>query len=298
MMYLITGATGNIGKAIALELLTKGKKIKLISRNAERLKELTAKGGIAIEGDVNDPDFILKAFEGVDAVFLMIPPNLKSENLRGDQHRITDNYVQAVKQHNIKNVILLSSIGAHLRNGAGVVDGLGYLEEEFSKIHGINVLNLRPAIFMENLFGMIDMIKHTGTAGSAIKADIKMPMVATKDIAEVAAKHLIDLKFKGNTIEYILGPRDLTYNEVFEVLGKAIGKIDLKYTQFNYEEAKNGMVQSGIISEDVAKAFIGLAIGVNDGYVLNAHKRTSHNFSPTSIEEFAKRFANLYNMKN
>ena len=133
-MYAITGATGNIGKAIAFELLSKGKKVRAIGRNAERLKELSDKGAETAIGDIYDSAFVQKAFAGCEAVFCLIPPNMQATDFTRDQYKVADNYVNAVKANNIKYVLVLSSIGAQIRKGAGIVDGLGYLEERFRMI--------------------------------------------------------------------------------------------------------------------------------------------------------------------
>jgi uncharacterized protein YbjT (DUF2867 family) len=295
-MFVITGATGNIGKILVLELLSKGKKIRAIARHRDKLQTLAEKGAEIVVGDLYDAAFAKQAFEGASAAFCLIPPKLQSTEFRKEQQLVADNMFEAVKLNNVKHVVLLSSIGAYLRHGAGVVDGLGYMEEKFLTLKNVNVVNLRPGYFMENLFGQISTIKQMNIAGSPIKGNLKMPMVATKDIAQVAFELLNDLKFSGNTIKYVLGPRDVSYNEVISVLGKAIGIPDLKYVQFSYEDAKNGMVQSGFISPNVAELFNGLAEAVNSGAALNAHTRTHENSSPTSIEEFAQVFAQMYKL--
>ncbi|MDP4291561.1 MAG: NAD(P)H-binding protein [Bacteroidota bacterium] len=286
-MYAITGASGHIGKAIAIELLSKGKKIRAISRNADHLKDITIKGGEACIGDLYDSAFVQKAFAGCEAVFCMIPPNMQSPDFKRDQERIVTNFVQSVKANNIKYIVLLSSIGAHLRKGAGIVDGLGYLEERFSELKDINVINLRCGYFMENILGQLEMIKQTGLMGSSIKGDIAFPIVATKDIANVAVKWLLNLNFKGNTIQYVLGQRDIAYNEITQVVGNAIGNHDLRYVQYSYEDAENGMIHAGF-SKNVAHLMQGLAEAFNSGKALNAHTRTRDNSTPTSLEEFVK----------
>lgn len=286
-MYAITGATGNIGKAIVFELLSKGKKVRAIGRNAERLKELSDKGAETVIGDIYDSAFVQKAFTGCEAVFCLIPPNMQSTDFKRDQYKVADNYVNAVKFNKTKYVLLLSSIGAHLRKGAGIVDGLGYLEERFTELNDVNVLNLRCGYFMENLIGQLEMIKQTGVVGSSIKADLKIPFVATKDIAEYTAKRLLNLNFKGNTIEYILGPRDVSFTEVTEIIAKSIGKPDLKYVEFSHEDAKNGMIHAGFVSRNVAELMVIMAEAINNGKAF-AFTRTRENSSPTTVEEFIK----------
>ena len=294
-MYAITGASGKIGKNVALELLTRGKKVRVIGRGEEKLKPLTEKGAEAMIGDLADGSFLNRAYSGAKAVYVLIPPNSHSSDFKAYQQKIAHNHLEAVKANGVKYVILLSSIGAHLRNGAGVVDGLGYLEEIFSQLKEVNVLNLRPTYFMENIFGQLGTIRQMGITGSPVKADLRFPMVATRDIAAVAAKRLLDLSFTGNTVEYVLGPADVSYNEVTSVIGKAIGKPDLKYVQFSYEDSKKGMVQSGFASENVAELYNGLAEGLNNGSVLKDHTRTPDNTTPTSIENFAQVFAQVFN---
>jgi uncharacterized protein YbjT (DUF2867 family) len=289
-MYAITGASGNIGKVLALELLTKGKKVRAIGRTESRLKDIKAKGGETLIGDLYDSTFVQNAFANCESVFLMIPPIPHATDFRKDQDKITNNYINAVRTNKVRNVVLLSSVGAHLRQGAGVVDGLGYLEERFSELKDVNVLSLRCGYFMENLLGQLDMINQTGVMGSSIKGNIPFPIVATKDIGMVAAKCLLDQKFKAFTIQYVLGPKDLSYNEITRIVGHAIGHPDLKYVEFSYDDAENGLVHSGFVSKNVAHLYSGMSEAFNSGKALTAHTRTKENTTPTTLEEFVKSF--------
>jgi uncharacterized protein YbjT (DUF2867 family) len=293
-MYLITGATGNIGNRAAKELLSKGKEVRVVSRHEDKMKELSDRGAEVLVGDVSDKTFVNRAFSGITAAYCMIPPNSMSKSMRKDQQIIARNYVDAVKTTGTKHVILLSSVGAHLKNGCGMVDGLADLESYFSELKEVNVLNLRPGFFMENLYMQLNIIKEYGMAGSPIKADLKLPVVATKDIAAVVERHLILLDFKGNTTEYVLGPKDLNFNEITNILGKAINKPDLKYKQFSKEEAKKGMIDSGYVSENVADLYTELYDSFNSGLALNAHTRTPQNSTSTKLEEFASNLAYAY----
>jgi uncharacterized protein YbjT (DUF2867 family) len=292
--YVIAGASGNIGKIVAKELLSHGHHVRLLARSEEKLKELIALGGEAFTGDIMDSAYLTMAFAGADAVFCLMTPNMHSSDVFGEQKQIADNYFAAVKANNIQNVVLLSSVGAHLRQGAGVVDGLGYMEELFLQLKEINVINLRPTYFMENTLGMIGTIKHMGIAGNPVNPDLKFPMVATKDIGAVAAKRLLDLGFSGNSVEYVLGARDISYGEVTAIAGAAIGKPELKYVQFPYEDAIKGMVGAGFCGEDAAKLMVGLAQAMNEGRLFGAHERNAENTTPTTYEEFAHTFAWVY----
>jgi uncharacterized protein YbjT (DUF2867 family) len=293
-MYVIAGASGNTGKIVAQELLSHGKKVKVIGRDAGHLKTLVDKGAEPLIGDLTDRAFLKKAFSGAEAVYILLPPNPKSDDFRAFQNTLSDNYVEAIKAGGVKYVVLLSSIGAHLRHGAGVIDGLGYLEERLAALTDVNVLNLRPSYFMENLFTQIDLIKKAGIAGSAIKGDTRFPMVSSADVAAVAAKRMLDLTFKGNSVEYILGNSDYSFNEVTRIIGKEIGKPDLKYVQFSYDEARKAMVGSGYLSENMADLYNQMAESFNNGKAMNDFKRTPENSTATRAEDFARVFAGAY----
>jgi hypothetical protein len=135
-----------------------------------------------------------------------------------------------------------------------------------------------------------------GIAGSAVRGDLVIPFVATKDVGAVAAKRLLDLAFTGKSHEYILGERDLSHNEVTKILGAAIGKPDLQYVTFSYEQAEQAMAQ--MMSADYAHRLALMAKDMNEGEMLGDFKRTKENSSPTSIEEFAHWFAAAYNTES
>jgi hypothetical protein len=146
---------------------------------------------------------------------------------------------------------------------------------------------------MENLYWNIDLIKKMGIDGSALKADLPMPLIATQDIAAEAVRLLLDLKFTGKSVRELLGQRDVAMADVTRVLGQAIGKPDLKYVQFPYDEAEKAMLGMGL-SPSVTLAYIEMTRGFNDGIVKPAKKRSAKNTTPTSIEQFAKVFAAVY----
>lgn len=294
-MYVITGASGNIGKVIANELLNAGKKVRVISRNADNVKELVAKGAERAIGNIEDVEFLSKVFSRATAVYAMIPPNYETESYRGFQNKIADAQIEAAKQTGVEFVVTLSSVGAHLPEKGGVVQGMFDMEQKWNAVNGINVLHLRPSYFMENLFGQVETIKGMGVMGSPIKTDMSFPIVATKDIGETAAKRLLALDFSGKEVQYVLGSRDVTYNEIAGILGNAINKPDLKYVEFSYEDTKQAMMNGWGLNEDSANAFIEFMKSANEGKIFEDVKRNEQNTTPTSVEDFSQTFAAIYN---
>ena len=118
-------------------------------------------------------------------------------------------------------------------------------------------------------------------------------MIATRDIAEVAAQLLLDLGFSGHSTRELLGQRDITMEEATRILGKAIGKGDLGYVQFPYEQAEQAMVALGL-SQDVARSVNEMDRALNEERVRPLEKRSAANTTPTSFEQFAERFAAVY----
>jgi uncharacterized protein YbjT (DUF2867 family) len=293
--YVITGATGNTGKPITLGLLEKGQRVRIISRSAEKAKELTDKGAELFLGDTYDLNLVTHAFSGADAVYAMIPFDAAAPDYTGSQVQHATVIAEAIKAARIKFVVMLSSVGAHLPEGAGVVQGLQKTEAIFNTIGGLDAMYLRAGYFMENTLMQAGAIKFMGAMGSPVLGDLKIPMVATRDIAAVALRYLLDLSFSGKNVDYVLGQRDISYNEIAAIYGNAIGKPDLKYYAGSYEEGRQAMLQMGM-GESVVNKLIEFIRAMNEGRALGDANRTPANTTPTSIEDFSKVFKAVYEM--
>jgi uncharacterized protein YbjT (DUF2867 family) len=293
-LFAITGATGNIGSKIANALLKEGKKVRVIGRTADRLKPFTDKGAEAFVGSVDDAEAMTRAFAGATAVFAMIPPNVTSPNVRAYQNKVSEALAAGISRSGVKHVVNLSSVGAHQPDKGGPINGLYDQEQRLNQLSDVNVLHLRPAFFMENNLMNIGVIKQMGSNGSPLNPDLAMPMIATKDIAAEAVQRLIQRDFTGHSVKELLGQRDLTQSEVTRILGSAIGKSDLGYVQFPYEAAQEAMLKMGL-SADMAAQYIEMQRSFNEGILKPSQPRSPQNTTRTSIEEFSKFFAKVYN---
>jgi uncharacterized protein YbjT (DUF2867 family) len=291
-MFVITGATGKVGGGIAEKLLSDGKKVKAIGRNREKLKGLEAKGAEIAVGDMADPIFLAKAFAGAEAVFAMVPPDLTVPDMHAHYDKYGIAIAKALAESGVRFVVHLSSMGADIPKGTGPIVGLYHQEQRLNALKDVNVLHLRPGYFMENQYGSIGMIKGMGINGSPLKADLKFPQIHTRDIAAAGAKRMEKLDFTGKSVQDLLGPRDISMRETTAALGKAIGKPELPYVQFPYDEAVKGMIGAGL-SENVAENFAEMNKSINEG-IVGTVPRTAANSTPTTIEEFAVEFARAY----
>lgn len=286
-MYVVTGATGNTGSIVANRLLDAGKKVRVISRHPEHLKELVARGAEPFVADLSDEAALTKALTGAEAAYVMIPPDISTPDPRGYQNQVGDAIAGALEAAGVKNAVSLSSVGADKESGTGPVAGLHEFENKLNKISGLNVLHLRAGYFMENTLGQVAAIKGFGKTAGPLSGDLKLPMIATRDIGEAAAEALLKLDFKGNQTRELLGQRDLSYNEATAIIGKSIEDSDLQYVHLPNEQIQPILVQMGM-SSSMADLILEMSGALNSGYMKALEPRTAKNTTPTSFETFVE----------
>lgn len=285
-MYAITGATGNTGTIVVEQLLAAGKKVRAIGRSTEKLQALASKGAEPFIADLTDAASLTRAFTGADGVYLMIPPRPDSHDPLGYRKQVTGALTSAIEKAEGKHAVTLSSIGADKPSGTGPVVGLHELEEKLNAITGLNVLHLRPGYFMENTLAQVNVVQTFGTTAGPLLPNLKIDMIATRDIGASAALALIN-PGSGHQVRELLGQRDLTMTEVAQVIGKAIGKPDLGYLQSPDAQTRASLVLAGM-SEKVADLLLEMAHAMNSGHMRALEPRSAGNTTPTSFETFVR----------
>jgi uncharacterized protein YbjT (DUF2867 family) len=288
--FAIMGATGQIGRVLAETLLKQGHDVHVIGRAKSKLAALEAKGATGHAAAFDDANALANAFKGASAVFTMIPPGYDTDDYPGFQNRIGEAIAQAVKQAKLTHVVSLSSLAAQWPSGTGPIAGLHRQEERLKKIPGLNVVHLRPGYFMENQFWAIPVIKQHGVSGSAMRGDKPVLMVATRDIAAKAAEILSDPDFSGSSVVELVAPRGYTLTETTAILGKAIGKPDLKYVQFSEDDTRKAMLGMGMKPHTI-EVMLEMDRAFNDGRLVPEGKTVQ---GPTTLEQFAPVFAKVY----
>lgn len=283
-MFAITGATGNTGGVVAEKLLASGEKVRVIGRDTGRLARFVQKGADAFAADITDSAALARAFEGATAVYALIPPNISSNDVRGYQERVGDALASALRQASVQRAVTLSSVGADKSEKVGPVVGLHNLEQKLNAIEGLNVIHLRAGYFMENVLPQVDVIRNFGILGGPVRADLPLPMIATRDIGTVAAE-LLKSGFTGKQSRELLGQRDVSYKEMASIIGRAIGKPELGYVQLPAQQLKPALTQMGM-SSNMADLLLEMAEALNSGYMKALEPRSAGNTTPTSIEAF------------
>jgi uncharacterized protein YbjT (DUF2867 family) len=235
-MYVILGATGHTGAIVANELLAKKKKVRVVGRDSKRLTGFASRGAEAFTANVTDEKTLNRAFAGAEAVYIVIPTDMANEDYSRFQSQASDAIATALEKQEVKHAVTLSSIGADKPDKTGPIVGLHELESRLNQIKGLSVVHLRAGYFMENTLPQVGVIKSLGVMSGPVDPDVKLPMIASRDIGAAAAEALLKLDFEGKQTRELHGQRDLTYVEAAGIVGQAIGKPDLKYVRLPDEQ--------------------------------------------------------------
>lgn len=298
MKLTVTGSLGNISRILIEKLVSAGHQVKVISSNVERTKEIEQLNAIPLVGFVEDYAFVKKAFEGSDAVYLMIPPNFRSTDLKQYIKTVGEQYANALKETGVKYAVNLSSIGAHLENGFGPTGSNFYVEQKLNELQEVNVLHLRPGMFLTNFYGAIPMIRHQNMLGNNFSGSVNLPLTHPKDIAEAAFKALNDLSTSGKQIQYIVSDEKTGF-EITQTLSNAVGKSNVNWIEFPDEQLLTVLMRSGF-SEQMAKVYmVEIGIALRDGsFMEDYNKNKSVSVGGTTLQDFSKEFAMAYQYSN
>jgi len=286
-LIAVVGGSGNVGAPLARTLLARGVRVRVIGRSRERMEPLVARGAEPFAGSVDDVKFLAAAFRGADAVLAMIPPDPRSEEPVERGRRLAEAMAAAVQVARVQRVVTLSSVGAELPEGTGPIRTLHGLEQRFDQTPAIHLVHLRPSFFFENFLAAIPLIRHSGLNGSAFGPDVSLDMNAARDVADAAAAHLAAPDFTGRTVHELHGPRSYTHREATAILGAAIGRPELPYQQFSYEDFIRAMVSAGLALA-TATLYAEMCRGFNEGRIHPRAPRSTATTTPTSLEEFAR----------
>lgn len=293
MKIVVTGSLGHISRPLVEKLTAAKHDVTVISSNADRKNEIEALGAKAAIGSVSDLAFVTDTFKGADAVYTMVPPTFSASNWKEHIAGIGKIYARAIADAGVKKVVNLSSIGAHMPDGCGPVSGLYQVEQALNALEGVHVKHLRPGFFFYNFFANIGMIKHMGIIGGNYGEGTRLIVADTSDIADVAAEELLHLSFEGKSVKYIISDEKTT-DQVAAILGKAIGKPDLKWVNFTDADTLGGMLQNGV-PEDVAKNYAEMGAAMRSGEMAAEYNKSrAATFGKNNLETFAPVFAAAY----
>lgn len=211
-----------------------------------------------------------------------------------DQDKRGEAIASAIRESGVRHVVALSSVGGELASGNGFIASLHRQERRLRALEGVNVMFLRPGAFFEGFYAALETIRHEGVVADSVAPEAKVPMIATADIAAVAAAALQESNWSGIVVRELLGPRDLTYTEVAAAIGEAIGQADLQYVQLPDEELVAILTEAAGFSPDFAALFVEFNQALSEGRLHSLEGRNESNTTPTEFDEFAAELAHAY----
>jgi uncharacterized protein YbjT (DUF2867 family) len=252
MRIVVTTPTGNIGSKLTPVLLDRGAEVTVIARHPDKVKDVQERGAKVIAGDHSNAKIVQTAVEGADALFFLIPPPYTSHDPIGDYRHFGEAAAKAVAGNPKLHVVLLSSVGANRPDGTGLIKGLHHAENALRPV-AKNLTILRANYFMENVLSSLPEIMKDGNIYALVTGSVSMPQVATADIANVAADVLLKPQ-SGHRVVDVVGPEDLKFDQVAQMVGTAIGK-KVNHATVPPESMAPALVGAGF-SQEVAREFV------------------------------------------
>jgi uncharacterized protein YbjT (DUF2867 family) len=286
-MFTVMGITGNVGGAVAENLLAAGKTVRGVVRIPGKAKAWADRGVDLVQSAYDDVAGLAKAFAGAEGVFAMIPPDFAPAPGLPDQKRTIAAIREALERAKPGKAAFLSSIGAEQPSGLGLITST-HLMEQATRTLPTPVAYLRAGSFMENWLGALDHIRATGEMPFFYAPlDRKFPLIATRDIGLAGAKILQDSWTSERLLE-VDGPEGGTdLLEVAAAFGRALGR-DVKAVQLP-EATWQSVLEAMGMPGDRTGLYIEMVKSFNSGWIHFGNSRTERFHGPTTIEAFAQR---------
>jgi len=281
-MFVVAGVSGNTGSVVASTLLDRGKKVRVLVRDVAKAERWAARGAEVAVAELSDTAALANAFGGATAAYVLLPPRHASRAALAENAQISDSIVAAAKSAKLAHVVLLSSLGAQVPTGTGLIQSVHDAETKLFA-SGIPTTAVRPGSFYENSLPAIGAAKGAGTFPTFYRKDFAVPSVATKDIGRIAAQALIEGP-RGNEVIELSGPRDLAATDLAAALGRVLGK-ELTVQEIP-ESAVAGTMTSHGASPDVAELFRAMVHAVNDGTLRFEGGKARHVRGEVTIEDW------------
>lgn len=227
-MIVITTPTGGIGRQVLNNLLDSapehGEQLRVIVRDAAKLSDAVRDRVDIVQGSHGDPDVIDRAFDGADAVFWLAPPNPQAKSIDATYSGFTQAAARAFVPHGISHVVGVSALGrgTAAAGRAGLVTASLAMDDLIGS-SGVAYRALANAGFMDNMLRQAASIRDNGVFTNTDLPDRKAPLIATRDIARTAVGLLLDRSWSGVGSVPLIGPEDLSQNDVARITGEVLG---------------------------------------------------------------------------
>ena len=285
-MMVVTTPTGNIGSQVVKNLLAAQAAVRVVARDSAKLApEVHARAEI-VQGSIDDETVLTQAFEGAESVFLVVPPSFTDKGDTEYYLRFTRPACRAIRSQGVRRVVGVSVLGRGtlLAKNAGPITACLEKDEEIERT-GVDYRALWCPGFMENMLGQVQALKEQGMFFLPADPDHKTPLVATRDIAATGAKLLLDKSWRGQGGLAVLGPEELSFNDVAAITTEVLGK-PIRFQPVSGDAYKAQLIQHGA-NPIFAQGIVDMMAAKDKG-MDNLEPRTPENTTPTSFRQWCE----------
>lgn len=220
-MYIVLGATGHVGSAVAERLLSRGEEVTIVTRSRERGEPLRSLGAQVAVLDVRDTGALTQLLRSAKRAFLLNPPADPSADVVAEERTTAASIARAVSDARLEQVVLQSTYGAQPGDAIGDLGVLYELEQRLAA-QPTPVHVLRGAYYMSNWDSALELARE-GRVQSLFPATFALPMVAPADLAEVACARLRE-RDRSSSLTYVEGPARYSSDDVARAFAMALGR--------------------------------------------------------------------------
>jgi uncharacterized protein YbjT (DUF2867 family) len=285
-MIVVTAPTGLIGHQVLQTLLDSGEPVRIIVRDPSRVPAQARARAEIIHGSHGDIAVADRAFAGADAVFWLVPPDPRADSAEAAYVNFTRPACDAFKRHEVRRVVGISALGrgTAAAGHAGLATASLAMDDLIAS-SGVSYRALTMPSFMDNLLRQAESIKNRGVFVTPISGDRKLPSCATRDIAAVAARLLLDDSWSGTGHVAVLGPEDLSFNDMAQIMSEVLGK-PVRYQQIPARALKDRLTGAGM-SDAMAQGTVDMMIAKDQG-LDNAEPRTPESTTSTTFRQWCQ----------
>jgi uncharacterized protein YbjT (DUF2867 family) len=285
-MIVITAPAGLIGHQVLGHVLGSDQPVRVIVRDPSGLPAEVRERVEVVQGSHGDFDVVDRAFAGADAVFWLVPPDPHAVSAEAAYVDFTRPACDAFKRHAVQRVVGISALGrgTPAAGHAGLVTASLAMDDLIAS-SGVSYRALTMPSFMDNLLRQVPAIKNQGMFFLPISGDRKLPSCATRDIAGVAARLLLDDSWNGPGHVAVLGPEDLSFNDMARIMSEVLGQ-PVRYQQIPAQALEDRLTGAGM-SDAMAQATADMMTAKDQG-LDNAEPRTPESTTPTSFRQWCE----------
>ncbi|MGW7575166.1 NAD(P)H-binding protein [Streptomyces sp. NPDC054765] len=289
-MIVITAPTGQIGSRLLDILLneapTRDEELRVIMRDPGKLHAAARARVDVVTGSHGDAEVVDRAFAGADAVFWLVPPNPRAPSLDAVYSGFTRVAAEAFKTHGVGHVVGVSALGrgTPVAGRAGLVTASLAMDDLIAST-GVAYRALANPTFMDNLLWQVAPIRDHGVFTDTVTAGRKAPTAATRDIAAAAAGLLLDRSWTGTGEVPVLGPEDLSANDMARTISDVLGR-PVRYERQSLDDFRAALTGRGT-GNAIAEGYVDMMRAKDDG-LDDGVQRTPRTASPTTFREWCE----------